>query len=198
VGQGCGAPVLAAACTVAVGLSREAHPAGNPIRMSRLACGELLSPLSSPHPCVLPPSPPSSIALARGLYSSAPVLLIDDALSALDGPVAAVAWRCGLGRGPTGGPPSLMDAEGRARVVVTNNRDLVKDADWVVVRRFRRVPVSVCEVGKVWEGVWEGVVGCGGGMGARGRVWEDMGGRVWAFSCSMRDLRNKTFRVQRA
>jgi hypothetical protein len=42
-----------------------------------------------------------------------------------------------------------MDVEGRARVVVTNNRDLVKDADWVVVRRFRRVPVSVCEVGKV-------------------------------------------------
>ncbi len=68
----------------------------------------------------------------------------------------------------------MMDVEGRARVVVTNNRDLVKDADWVVVRRFRRVPVSVCEVGKVWDGLWEGVLGCG-------RAWERVGGygRTW-------------------
>ncbi len=74
-----------------------------------------------------------SIALARGLYCSSPVLLIDDALSALDGPVAAAAWAAGIGRAPPGAPPSLLDSEGRARVVVTNNAALVRDADTVIV-----------------------------------------------------------------
>lgn len=75
-----------------------------------------------------------SIALARGLYCSSPVLLIDDTLSALDGPVAAAAWATGIGRAPPGAPPSLLDSEGRARVVVTNNAALVRDADIVLVR----------------------------------------------------------------
>jgi hypothetical protein len=75
-----------------------------------------------------------SIALARGLYCFSPVLLIDDALSALDGPVAAAAWATGIGKARPGAPPSLLDSEGRARVVVTNNAALVRDADIVLVR----------------------------------------------------------------
>ena len=72
------------------------------------------------------------IGLARALYSTAPVLLIDDTLSALDGPVAAAAWRLGVGVG-TPDAPSLLDVEHRARVVVTNNAALLGDAGVVVV-----------------------------------------------------------------
>jgi hypothetical protein len=121
------------------------------------------------------------------------VPLEDPVVVALPAPPVGVGVFVGMGEREAEGEREALLLR-RADTELEEEREGVGETLGVGVGEAEAVVVGVRDN----EGVWEGVVGCGGGMGARGRVWEDMGGRVWAFSCSMRDLRNKTFRVQRA
>ena len=89
------------------------------------------------------------IGLARALYDSAPALLLDDPLSALDATVGKAVWLGGVGRAPAdasygaGGASharqSLLDRESRARIIVTQDLGLISAADIVVVMESGRV-----------------------------------------------------------
>ena len=66
------------------------------------------------------------VALARALYSTAPLLLLDDPLSAVDAHVCAALWRNAI-RGPLGA------GGGRAVVLVTHQTHYAVRADRVLV-----------------------------------------------------------------
>ena len=86
------------------------------------------------------------LALARALYASADVVLIDDATSALDATVSAAVWANAIGKG------GMLDAEGRARIVVTHDARFIRDADRILSLKdgvivFLGTPAELAEEG---------------------------------------------------
>ena len=74
------------------------------------------------------------LGLARALYARSALVLLDDPTAALDASVSAAVWADAIGRAP-----SFLSSEGRARVVVTHDPRLVRDADRVLVLAAGRV-----------------------------------------------------------
>lgn len=100
------------------------------------------------------------VDLARALYSTASVLLLDDPLSALDADVAAQVWRGGIVR--------AARESGRAVIISSNDPRLIAQCDKVVLMaKTRDGGAPVCEA--TFAGTWEGL-GAPANVKARIRV----------------------------
>ena len=98
----------------AVGLEEEAKTRGldTPVAESTLSGGQR-----------------QRLALARALYASADLVLIDDVTSALDATVSSTVWKNAIGK------KGMLAAESRARVVVTHDVRFIREADRVLAIR---------------------------------------------------------------
>lgn len=77
------------------------------------------------------------LGLARALYSRAPLLLIDDPISALDPAVARTVWARAVGADASGA--SWLARERRARLIVTHDAQCARQCDRLVVLEHGRV-----------------------------------------------------------